>query len=47
MEEGRTDNTRAKRKRTNNDLQSITQKTMIEQHEPHKKLDVITGDPEG
>jgi hypothetical protein len=27
MEEGRTDNTRAKGKRTSNDLQSITQKT--------------------
>ena len=31
----RTDNTMAKRKRTDTDLQNTTQKTGIEQHEPH------------
>jgi hypothetical protein len=30
-----TDNAMAKRKRTNNNLQIITQKIKIEQHEPH------------
>ena len=31
----RTDNTMAKRKMTNNDLQNIHIKLQIEQHEPH------------
>jgi hypothetical protein len=47
MEEGRTDNTRAKGKRTSNDLQSITQKTNDRATRTPLKTDVITGDPEG
>jgi hypothetical protein len=47
MEEGKTDNTRAKRKKTNNDIQSITQKTNDRATRTPLKPDVITGDPEG
>ena len=36
-----------KDKRTNNDLQNIHIKLKIEQHEPHNKLGVNSGAPEG
>ena len=36
-----------KDKRTNNDLQNIHIKLKIEQHEPHNKLGVNSGTPEG
>jgi hypothetical protein len=36
----------AERKRTNNDLQNTTQKTKIEQYEPHLKQEVNAGAPE-
>jgi len=42
-----TDNTMAKRKRTKNDLQNIHIKLKIELHEPHYKLVVSSGAPEG
>ena len=36
-----------KDKRTNNDLQNITQNTWIEQHEAHLKPGMNSGGPEG
>jgi hypothetical protein len=42
-----TTNQRTKRKRTNNDLQSITLKTKIEQHESYQEPEVNSGTPEG
>jgi len=43
----RTDNTMDKRKRTNNDLQSIYIQLKIDYHEPHQKTGVNSGAPEG
>jgi hypothetical protein len=37
----------AKRKRTNNDLQTPHRKRKIEQHRYHQKMGVNSGDPEG
>ena len=44
---GQTDNTMAKLKRTNNDLQNTTQKTNVVQHEPHLKLRMNSDAVEG
>ena len=44
--QGHSDNTMAKRKSTNNDPQNTTQKTKIDQHEPHYKQGVNSGAPE-
>jgi hypothetical protein len=40
-------NQKKKDKRTNNDLQNITQKTWIEQHEAHLKPRMNSGAPQG
>jgi hypothetical protein len=43
----RTDTTIAKRKRRNNDPQTLHRKTKIEQYEPQLKTRMNSGSPEG